>query len=121
MKLETMKNNFGTEFELKKNLENDLVPDEELDNVLTTGASVHLAEDAEAEVNDEENDVESEGTGNNKERERQRKRKKWSVVGTKVPIQIKGKHLIWKLILPIFFQNIIRLLTYFKPLLILMH
>ena len=60
MKLKTMKNNFGTEFELKKNLENDLVPDEELDNVLTTGASIHLAEDAEAEVNDEGNDVESE-------------------------------------------------------------
>lgn len=94
MKLKTMKNNFGTEFELKKNLEDDLVPDEELDNVLTTGASIHLAEDAEAEVNDEGNDGESEGTGNNKERERQRKRKKWIVVGTKVPIQIKWKHLI---------------------------
>ena len=89
-----MKNNFSTEFELKNNLEDDLVPDEELDNVLTTGASIHLAEDAEAEVNDEGNDVESEGTGNNKERERQRKRKKWIVVGTKVPIQIKWKHLI---------------------------
>ena len=116
-----MKNNFGTEFELKNNLEDDLVPDEESDNVLTTGASIHLAEDAEAEVNDEGNDVESEGTGNNKERERQRKRKKWSVVGTKVPIQIKWKHLIWKLILPIFFQNNIRLLMCFKLLLILMH
>ena len=75
MKLETMKNNFGTEFELKKNLENDLVPDEELDNVLTTGASIHLAEVAEAEVNDEGNDVESEGTeitkkGRGKEKEK---------------------------------------------------
>ena len=47
--LKMMKMNLDTKFVLKKNLEIDLVPDEQSNNVLIPGANIHLVENAESE------------------------------------------------------------------------
>ena len=57
MKLKAMKKNPDTEFVLKKNLENDLVPDEQQNDALIPEANIHLVKGAESEANDEENNV----------------------------------------------------------------
>ena len=67
MKMKVMKNS-DTEFVLRKNWENYLVPDEQ-SNVLIPEANINLVEDAEFKVN-KENNVVSEQE-NNKEMEKQ--------------------------------------------------
>ena len=68
MKMKVMKNS-DTEFVLRKNWENYLVPDEQ-SNVLIPEANINLVEDAEFKVNNKENNVVSEQE-NNKEMEKQ--------------------------------------------------
>ena len=68
MKMKVMKNS-DTEFVLRKNWENYLVPDEQ-SNVLIPEANINLFEDAEFKVNNKENNVVSEQE-NNKEMEKQ--------------------------------------------------
>lgn len=58
--VENLLNSPGTEFVLEKNLENDVVPDEQANNELIPEINNHLVADAESEVNDEENHIESE-------------------------------------------------------------
>ena len=52
--------NLDAEFVLEKDLENDIVLDEQSNNVLVRKANIYLAEDAQSEVNDEENSVQLE-------------------------------------------------------------
>ena len=68
MKMKVMKNS-DTEFVLRKNWENYLVPDEQ-SNVLIPEANINLVEDAEFKVNNKENNVVPEQE-NNKEMEKQ--------------------------------------------------
>lgn len=49
--------NFETEFLLEKNLEKDILPDEQSNNMLIPKANIFLAKDAESEVNDMEYNV----------------------------------------------------------------
>lgn len=49
--------NFETELLLEKNLENDILPDEQSNNMLIPKANIFLANDAESEVNDMEYNV----------------------------------------------------------------
>lgn len=49
--------NFETELLLEKNLENDILPDEQSNNMLIPKANIFLAKDAESEVNDMEYNV----------------------------------------------------------------
>ena len=48
------------EFVLEKDLENDIVLDEQSNNVLVRKANIYLVEDAQSEVNDEKNSVQLE-------------------------------------------------------------
>ena len=68
MKMKVIKNS-NTEFALRKNWENYLVPDEQ-SNVLIPEANINLVEDAEFKANNKENNVVSEQE-NNKEMEKQ--------------------------------------------------
>ena len=45
---------------LKKNLEHDIVPDKESNNVVIPGANIHLVKNAESKLNVEENNAELE-------------------------------------------------------------
>ena len=53
--IDNLLNNSNTECVLEKIFENDIVPDEQLNNVLTSKANNHVAEDTEPEAIDEEN------------------------------------------------------------------
>lgn len=66
------------EFVLEKDLENDIVLDEQSNNVLVRKANIYLVEDAQSEVNDEKNSVqlEQEIIGKDKDK-RKRKIKGW--------------------------------------------
>lgn len=48
------------EFVLEKDLENEIVLDEQSNNVLVRKANIYLVEDAQSEVNDEKNSVQLE-------------------------------------------------------------
>ena len=58
MKLKLMKKNSYTDFILKKNLGNYLVPDEQSNNVLIPEDNINIVE--ESKVNGKENNVNSE-------------------------------------------------------------
>ena len=65
-----------TEFVLKNNLDYDIVPDEQLNNVLIPEANIHFIEDADSEVNKKESKVKSEQEILKKEKDKGKKGKK---------------------------------------------
>lgn len=50
-------NNLDMEFKFEKNLENNIVPDEQSNNVLIPDANIHLVVDIESELNGKVNNV----------------------------------------------------------------
>ena len=89
--------NLETEFVLEKNLENDILPDEQSNNMLIPRANIFLAKNAESEVNDMkfnvnlEQEIVTKGKG---KRQKTKKRKIWCLNVGKDPHQIKRNQMI---------------------------
>ena len=68
-------NNLDNNFVTIKNLENNIVLDEQPNNLLIPEANIYLNEETECEVNDEENELEQERTKKRRGKENKAKEK----------------------------------------------